>query len=45
MFAALGNAVAHLKRLSMNGLTLDPSLPGGGYRELTQEELEMISKY
>jgi len=43
MFAAMGNEVVYLKRVAMGALQLDPSLPLGAYRELTQEELELLT--
>jgi 16S rRNA pseudouridine516 synthase len=42
MFEAVGKEVIYLKRLSMGGLALDPSLSPGEYRELTLEELEYL---
>ncbi|MGN1394016.1 MAG: 16S rRNA pseudouridine(516) synthase RsuA [Succinivibrionaceae bacterium] len=39
MFAAVGNKVIALKRLSIGSITLD-NLEVGAYRELTQEEIE-----
>ena len=42
MFAAVGREVIYLKRLSMGSLSLDESLPPGGYRRLTSEELSAI---
>ena len=42
MFAAVGREVIYLKRLSMGPLSLDESLPPGGYRRLTSEELSAI---
>jgi 16S rRNA pseudouridine516 synthase len=39
MFEAVGKKVVYLKRLSMGSLSLDPSLPLGSVRELTEEEL------
>lgn len=39
MFQAVGKKVVYLKRISMGGLSLDPSLPLGETRELTAEEL------
>ncbi len=42
MFAAVGNEVVYLKRVAMGALNLDPSLPLGGYRELTQKELSLL---
>lgn len=42
LFAALGNEVVYLKRLSMNGLELDKNLKPGEYRELTEEEIKKL---
>ena len=42
MFEAVDKTVVYLKRLSMGTLNLDPSLPLGEYRELTEEELESL---
>ncbi len=39
MLASRGHLVTYLKRLSMGSLVLDPTLPEGQYRELTEEEL------
>ncbi|MCL6453686.1 MAG: rRNA pseudouridine synthase [Alicyclobacillus sp.] len=39
MFEAVGKRVVYLKRLSMGSLTLDPLLPVGAVRELTDDEL------
>ena len=44
MFAQLGNEVVYLKRVKMGQLELDPAIPLGGYRELTKEEVELLSK-
>ena len=44
MFAARGKEVVGLKRLSMGGLKLDPSLPEGAWRELTEEELSLLER-
>ena len=44
MFAQLGNEVVYLKRVKMGQLGLDPAIPLGGYRELTKEEIELLSK-
>ncbi len=38
MFAAVGKEVTALRRISVGGLLLDPDLPEGSYRELTEEE-------
>ena len=42
MFLSVGKEVVYLKRLSMGTLVLDESLPLGGYRPLTREELEQL---
>ncbi|MFJ7934779.1 pseudouridine synthase [Sporosarcina sp. NPDC096371] len=42
MFAAVDKQVVYLKRLSMGPLTLDENLPLGSYRELTEEELQLL---
>ncbi|MBD3919522.1 rRNA pseudouridine synthase [Paenibacillus sp. PR3] len=42
MFQAVGKQVVYLKRVSMGPLKLDESLPIGSYRELTEEELELL---
>lgn len=44
MFAALGNKVVDLKRVKMGGLSLDESLPEGQCREITKEELSLITE-
>ena len=44
MFAALGNKVVYLKRVKMGELCLDESLEEGQCREITAEELELITK-
>ena len=43
MFAQLGNEVVYLKRVKMGELELDPAIPLGGYRELSEEEIELLS--
>ena len=43
MMAAVGNEVVSLKRISMGGLNLDASLGSGQYRELTAEELALLT--
>ena len=45
MFQAVGKRVIYLKRLSMGPLMLDETLELGEYRELTDEELEMLTTY
>ncbi|MBS7345912.1 MAG: pseudouridine synthase, partial [Caryophanon sp.] len=42
MFEAVGKKVTYLKRLSMGPLQLDETLALGEYRELTQEEVELL---
>ncbi|MFD2699971.1 pseudouridine synthase [Paenibacillus shunpengii] len=42
MFEAVGSKVLYLKRISMGSLMLDPELPMGSYRELTEEELNSL---
>jgi len=42
MFEAVGKKVTYLKRISMGNLMLDEGLELGEYRELTQEELELL---
>ena len=42
MFLALENEVTYLKRLSMAGLKLDENLKPGEYRELSEEEINIL---
>ncbi len=42
MFETVGKKVVYLKRLSMGPLQLDETLPLGAYRELTEEEVELL---
>lgn len=42
MFAALGNRVVALHRESVGGLALDPGLPPGGWRLLTDAERDAV---
>lgn len=44
MVHALGGSVTYLKRIRIGGLKLDPGLPPGAYRELSEEEIEAIQK-
>ena len=44
MFSAIGAEVIYLKRLSMGSLLLDPDLPEGAFRPLTDEELYKLSR-
>lgn len=39
MLGAVGLRVVYLRRLSIGGVTLDPTLPRGAYRPLTEDEL------
>lgn len=43
MFEAVGKKVIYLKRIQMGGLKLDESLKPGECRELTPEEVELLS--
>ncbi|WP_316571016.1 pseudouridine synthase [Neobacillus sp. YIM B06451] len=45
MFQAVGKRVVYLKRLTMGPLKLDETLELGEYRELTDEEIEMLMEY
>lgn len=45
MFAAFGLHVAYLQRIRMGQLHLDPSLAPGEYRELTEDELDMLRNH
>lgn len=42
MCERVGKTVTYLKRVAVGSLTLDESLPLGGIRELTQEEMETL---
>lgn len=42
MFAALGAKVTALERIAMGKLALDPTLPPGGCRPITPQELELL---
>lgn len=42
MFQSIGCTVVYLKRIQMGGLILDDNLKTGEYRELTEEELELL---
>lgn len=44
MFAAYGLQVIRLVREKIGGVPLDPSLPAGGCRQLTKEELEKLEE-
>lgn len=43
MFEKVGKTVVYLKRTAMNRLTLDETLGEGDIRELTQDELELLT--
>jgi 16S rRNA pseudouridine516 synthase len=45
MFEAIGKKVVYLKRISMGPLPLDETLELGEYRELTDEEIELLRDY
>lgn len=45
MFEAVGKRVVYLKRISMGPLPLDETLELGEYRELTDEEVELLKTY
>ena len=44
MFEALGNEVLNLKRVRIKNLWLDETLPLGGYRELSDEEIAKLKE-
>ncbi|GAX89808.1 pseudouridine synthase [Effusibacillus lacus] len=44
MFEAVGKKVTYLKRISMGPLHLDESLEPGEYRELTDEEIDLLKR-
>lgn len=43
MAMAVGMRIVYLKRIAINGVMLDESLSAGEFRELTEQELEIIS--
>ena len=45
MFQSVGKRVVYLKRMTMGPIKLDESLELGEYRELTEEELELLATY
>jgi 16S rRNA pseudouridine516 synthase len=45
MFESVGKKVVYLKRISMGPLELDETLELGEYRELTEEEVELLHTY
>lgn len=42
MMQALGKQVNYLKRITMGNLTLDPTLTPGEYREISEDEIDML---
>ena len=44
MIAAVGGTVVQLRRVQLGGLTLDPALPAGAFRELTEAELALLQQ-
>lgn len=44
MLQAVGNQVNYLKRLRLGPISLDPNLPVGGIRRLTEEEEALLKK-
>lgn len=44
MVAAVGATVVRLRRVKLGGLVLDPALPAGSFRELTEQELEQLQQ-
>lgn len=45
MFEAIDKNVTYLKRMTMGPIVLDENLEPGQYRELTEEEMELIAPY
>ena len=44
IFSALGNEVVYLKRIAIGALRMDESLERGGCRELSEDEIELLSR-
>lgn len=44
MFEAVGRSVLYLRRVSMGPLQLDPGLPYGAWREMTEAEINSLRK-
>ena len=44
MFEARGKKVEYLRRIKFGNIDIDESLNEGEYRELTQEELDLLCK-
>ncbi|MFC5470035.1 pseudouridine synthase [Cohnella suwonensis] len=45
MFEAVGKKVLYLRRVSMGPLLLDPELSPGGWRELSEDEVDSLRNY
>lgn len=45
MFEAVGKSVVYLQRIKMGALALDEALELGEYRELTEEEIQLLCTY
>lgn len=45
MFESVGKSVKYLKRIEVGPLKLDESLNTGEYRELTEDELDLLKNY
>ena len=45
MFEAVGKKVTYLKRIEFGGLLLDSDLEEGEYRELSEEEIDLLKSY
>jgi len=45
MFEAAGKSVVYLRRIRMGPLQLDPALPVGKWRELTEEETDSLKQF
>ena len=45
MFEAVDKTVVYLKREEFGGLTLDPDLEEGEYRELSEDEIALLKNY
>jgi 16S rRNA pseudouridine516 synthase len=44
MFHAVGSEILTLERITFGGLTLDPALERGEWRELTDDEIAVLMK-
>ncbi|MBQ8511058.1 MAG: 16S rRNA pseudouridine(516) synthase, partial [Clostridia bacterium] len=45
MFHAVGSEILALERITFAGLTLDPALARGEWRELTEDEVALLMKH